>query len=431
MLSAAGPLCYALASASGGSHALFRLAGEGVPQLVTRMAGGLPAPWRPWRGYWQQDGAQLPCEILWCPGPRSFTGEDLAELTVPGSAACCTVVAEWLRESGAVEAVGGYFARRALANGRLRLDQAEALLALVHSRDEGAARRAIHLLRGGLGNEVAELRARLLHLRALVEAGLDFMEEEDVRAYDPAWLQAEVSAIAGACQRWRRGAQQLSGAPLVVLAGPANAGKSALFNALSGERALVSPEAGTTRDWLEAPWPCGGRQLRLIDTAGWLDAEALHGRDLDGAAIERGRALVAAASLVLWCSAPDAPLPATLPPIAAPSLRLATKADLGAADSAADLICSAHSGQGLEALGQRVAAAIDADPGLPPRQAQLLAQASGRLNHCAEAGLIRRGADDLLAAELRQAADCLGELLGVQTSDEILGAIFSQFCIGK
>ena len=202
------------------------------------------------------------CGVL---GPRTFTGEDLVELTVPGSRAVVDVVMNSLRQHGAEEAEPGYFTRRAFANGRMRLEQAEALLALVHAVDGAAAQRALSWLRGSLGAEVKELRAHLLHLRALCEAGLDFMEEDDVRAFEPAWMRQQVESIHAALIRWQRAAQSHSQIPLVVLAGPANAGKSALFNALTGGRALVSAQAGTTHpDWLDGTWQLPGRAVRLF-----------------------------------------------------------------------------------------------------------------------------------------------------------------------
>ena len=430
---ASAQLIMALASPAGGSHALLRLAGDGLRPLLETMQGAIPSPWTAWQGMWDFDGCAIPVRVLWCPGPRTFTGDDVCELTLPGSAAVIEVAMAALRGQGAEEAEPGYFTRRAFANGRMRLEQAEALLALVHAVDGAAAQRALSWLRGSLGTEVKELRAQLLHLRALCEAGLDFMEEDDVRAFEPSWMRGQVASIHAALVRWQRVAQSHSHIPLVVLAGPANAGKSALFNALTGGQALVSAQAGTTRDWLDGTWQLPGRAVRLLDTAGWLDLQDRQVPEgvaaIDDEAVVKGKTMIEAAAMVLWCSAPDAVLPDDLPATNAVECVVATKADLGNGDARADLVCSAESGDGLNNLSQRVLEVLGDDPGLPRRQQILLTRALERCQQILDAPVVPP--DELLAADLRQAAADLGELLGSQTPDEILGAIFSQFCIGK
>ncbi|TVR10939.1 MAG: hypothetical protein EA401_11820 [Planctomycetota bacterium] len=424
-----GVPCYACASAPGGARALLRVAGISRQTLEEWLGLSRIVPWRPFEGVWPlASGGGVPMRLLWCPGPRSFTGDDLCEITVPGSSALIEVVQEDLQQRGLEQAQPGYFARRALANGRLRLDQAEALLAVVHARDGSAARRAVALLRGGLGDEVAELRQRLLHQRALVEAGLDFMEEADVRAYEPAALQAELRDVAGCCRRWLRAAASQEHIPTVVLAGKANAGKSALFNVLTHGDALVSDTPGTTRDWLDGAWQLPQRGCRLVDTAGWLDAH-VGTTALDQQAIARGKALLHGAAVVLWCSAPDAPLPQELPDIPGPSLLVANKSDLGIPHhQAPDIAVSAKTGAGLEELAHIVDEYLAPVAGLPRRQHYLLQQAAEQCQVLSDRPL----PDDVcLAADLRSIADLLGELIGTVTSDEILGTIFGQFCIGK
>lgn len=429
MALAAQPPRYACASAPGGARALLRLAD--ISRMRLQEWSGLPAiaPWQAQEISWPLcSGGALPLRLLWCPGPRSFTGENLCELTLPGSLAAVQVLQEDLQARGAQQAEPGYFARRALANGRLRLDQAEALLAVVHAQDAPAARRAVALLRGGLGEEVAALRQRLLHQRALVEAGLDFMEEADVRAYQPEALQGELADIARSCRRWLRAAAAQDQIPSVVLAGSANAGKSALFNALTQGQALVSATAGTTRDWLDGIWQLPGRRCRLLDTAGWLDAQQ-DPQSLDQQAIDRGKELLHGAALVLWCSAPDAPLPSQLPEISAPSLLVASKCDLPqASDPRADLAVSAQSQEGLAQLAEMVAQQLQSVAGLPRRQYHLLQQAAAQSQALADHPLPD---DECLALDLRSIADILGDLIGVVSDDEVLGAIFGQFCIGK
>ncbi len=368
-----------------------------------------------------------PVRAAWLRGPRTATGHDTVELRIPGAPDLVAAALDHLRHAGAEPAAPGAFTRQALANGRLSLDQALAVLRLIHARDAGAAAEALERLTGALAKQLAPLRERLLHLRALVEAGLDFLDEHDVRAFDPVRLRAELAVARDAVARFRRTADEVAGVPRVLLVGPANAGKSALFAALTGATALISPIPGTTRDWLEADWIVGHHRVRLVDTAGWLDGAT----ELDAAGIAAGRAQLAGATLVLACSAPDARLPADLTNLPATTTRvIATKRDLGGIDPRAVLSVSATSGQHLEALATLVQQHLDGslgDTGADPRQERLLSDAYHHLARLAD----RLPADELLADDLRRIADLLGDLLGVTTSDEVLDAIFSQFCIGK
>lgn len=363
--------------------------------------------------------------VLWCGAPRSFTGEDLVEVLVPGSPAVVELVLATLLAAGAQAAEPGGFARRALATGRLTLDRAEALLALATAPDAAAATRAIARLRGALATELEPVRLRLIQLRAAVEAGLDFAAEEGVSSYDPQRLRGELLALRTVLAGWRCAASDLGNEPVVCLVGPANAGKSALFAALTGAPALISPVAGTTRDPLEATWELGGRSVRLIDTAGWLDAAS----GLEAQALAAGRDALAGAALILVCSAPDGRCPTLLPNECESSrtLVLATKADLGGVDERAVLAVSVRAGTGLAALTGLVTERLGGTASGEPRQQRLLSAADAAL-----APLLAHLPDDvLLADDLRRAAEALGELLGATTPDEVLEAIFSRFCIGK
>jgi tRNA modification GTPase len=317
----------------------------------------------------------------------------------------------------------GVFVRQALANGRLTLDRAEAILAVAQAGDAAAARQAITRLRGALADDVASVRQQVIDARALVEAGLDFIDEGDVRAYDPARLQAMLAEVRSVLARWRVTADAIEGEPVVCLVGPANAGKSALFNRLSDAHALVSPVAGTTRDWLDAPWDVGGRRVRLIDTAGWLDAP----RGLDAEGIAAGRRTIDGAALVLACSAPDAALP-MICDLPATAVVIATKADLTAApDARAVLAVSANDGTGLTQLIGLVSDRLTAVGAGEPRQQRLLAEVDALLARLT----FQLPDDELLADDLRRVGELLGDLLGVTTTDDVLNAIFSRFCIGK
>ncbi len=359
------------------------------------------------------------------PARRSSTGHDLVEITLPGAPALVAMALHTVQAAGAVLAPPGGFTRQALARGRLRLDQAEGLLALVHSHDAPAAARALTRLRGLMGEDVQQVRARLLDLRALVEAGLDFSDEADVRPWDEAALREECAALARRLSRWGAVVADRGGAPVVALCGAPNAGKSALFARLTGQPALISTVPGTTRDCLEAPWRPGGLACTLVDTAGWLSMAA----GPDALALAQGASRLAGATVVLACTAPDAPLPADWRqrlPATAVVLEVATKADLGVPVAAA-LAVSVQDGTGLEQLGAQVAAHLAevATPG--DRQGPLVAAAAAGLSALSAA----LPADELLAEDLRLAAARLGDLLGATTSDEVLAAIFSRFCIGK
>ncbi len=421
------PTIAACATPVGGHSAIIRLSGPAAGVIAARAGLSLPAPWQALSSAWALPAGDCPCRVLFAPGPRSFTGTDLVEITLPGAADLIAFALEALLAAGAQAAAAGAFTRQALANGRLGLDQAEAILALVQAPDAAAAAQALARLRGALGAELAQVRDELIGARALVEAGLDFVDEADVRAYDPPALRARCQAMHAVLARWRIAADALEARPTVVLVGPANAGKSALFNRLVGDAAspaLVSAQPGTTRDWLDGEWDAAGRSVRLVDTAGWLDGAA----SLDQQAIAAGAAALAGAALVLACSAPDArlsALPESLP--AERTLIIATKHDLGPADARAVHALSAATGAGIAQLAGLVAARLGGTAAGEPRQQRLLAAADELLIALTH----RLPPDELLADDLRRAGDLLGELLGATTTDDVLEAIFSRFCIGK
>lgn len=413
----------ACATATGGQHALIRLSGPRAFALAAAVGLPLAAPWTMAHGDWQLAGGRCPCRVLCAAGPRSFTGFDLVEITLPGSADVVALGITTLLNAGAEAAMPGAFTRQALANGRLTLDRAEAILAVAQASDATAARHAIDRLRGAVSDDLLAVRTRLIDARAVVEAGLDFAEEADVKSYDPARLRVLLSELRTVLARWRVAADTSDGDPIVCLVGPANAGKSALFNYLTGADALVSPIAGTTRDWLDAPWLVAGRRVRLIDTAGWLDSA----NGLDAVGIAAGQRTVASASVVLACSAPDARLPLDAP-LPSGAFVIATKADvISAPDPRAVLALSLTTGVGIDQLSGFVASRLSGIGAGEPRQQRLLADTDAVLARL----MARLPSDELLAEDLRRAGDLLGDVLGVTTTDDVLAAIFSRFCIGK
>ena len=418
----------ACATAVGGISALIRLSGPRAQHIAKHAGLTIPDGWQHMTQSWSLNQGVLPCSVMFFPAGRSYTGFDLVEIVIPGSADCVELVLHALVMQGAERAEAGGFTRQAFAQGRMDLDQAQAILSLAQAGDAQTAQRALGRLRGALAQELEPIRKELIQVRALVEAGLDFMDEEDVQAFDPDQLQQRCAAMVHTIERWRCAAHSLGDDPYVCLAGGANAGKSALFARLTGTAVLVSDQAGTTRDWLEGTWELpSGRRIRLIDTAGWLQQYV---SSLDTAAVGSGKDLLAHAAVILACSAPDAPLTDDWQQVIpnGPDVRvIATKADLGVEDDRASLAVSIESDVGLTALAGMVDRLLGERGGGDPRQQRLLTQCSEVL----EALRHDLPPDELLADELRLVCDYLTDLLGETASDDILNHIFSSFCIGK
>jgi tRNA modification GTPase len=386
------------------------------------------------------------------PAPHSYTGETVLELQGHGGP---VVLRELLvrcleagRRSGTRIAEPGEFTRRAFLNDRLDLAQAEAVADLIDAGSAAAARGAMRSLEGEFSRAAHDLARELTELRALTEATLDFPEEEIdfLRAADAAARLERVSAtLADMRQRARQGALLREGVQ-VVLAGAPNVGKSSLLNALAGEEAaIVTEHPGTTRDRIERRIEINGIGFNLVDTAGLR----LTDDPIEGIGIERTRAALARADLVLELLDDRAPRaqardPALEQGLAPGAIRLTVhnKIDLsGSAPGAHDgrLFLSARSGAGLdqlraelllaagwsaEASAETVFLARERHLQALARADTLLAQARG---HCA-AGTARL---ELLAEDLRLAAEALGSITGAVSSDDLLGQIFGRFCIGK
>lgn len=417
---------FALSSgAAPAAIAVIRISGPHSAEALRGLTGRVPPPRRavhaPVR---DADGALLDrALVLWLPGPNNATGEDTAELHCHGGRAVIAAVQAALGElPGLRAAQPGEFTRRAFANGRIDLAEAEGLADLLAAETELQRRSALAMASGAFSRQVEGWRDRLLVVSALLEAVLDFSDEDDVAL--PPNLEQRLAALRRELAEWlaRPRAEALREGFRVVIAGPPNAGKSTLFNALvESEAAIATPIAGTTRDLLTRPVAIAGLPFLFVDTAG-LRGET--GDAIEAIGIERARDAVDQADLVLWLGAEgEGP---------AGGWEIAAQADRTEGKRAPRHAVSALTGQGMDALrGDLVSAARAAMPApgeaaLNERQRRLLAEAEEML---AAAELL---SDPLLLAEhLRLARVAFDALIGRTTTEHMLDALFGRFCIGK
>jgi tRNA modification GTPase len=415
-----------------GGVAIVRLSGGRAIELAGEIViGELPPP-RSLQLRHLQNGEQALVAVM--PRPRSFTGDDTVELHVHAGVRNVGELLERLLDAGAEPAGPGDFTRRAFANGRLSLDQAEGIAAVIGARTQAALEQARRLVAGELGRAVGGVRERVSLLRVEIEAHLDFPEDVDARdearfAETIAALEREVETWLSGFERGRRARERAR----VVIAGPPNAGKSALFNALLGKRrALVSAEAGTTRDYVEAELAVGGRELSLIDTAGLRTSED----SIEVAGVELGREQIAGADVIVWVEGADQPVHPEPELGSAPVIHVENKCDLGRRRPGW-LGVSATTGAELEHLRERIAETLAIDGEQWIGLARHRDRASEALAALGEAKLELRGSKglELVAFTLAVAQRALGEITGHSglgpVGEEVLDAIFSRFCIGK
>lgn len=412
----------ACATMRGGETALLRLSGPRTRAVLDRAGLPAPPPWRAEPRAWRLGAGSTPCLVLFYPAGRSYTGEDSAEIALPGAADLTALACARLVAAGAEQAEPGAFTRRAVASGRMSALAAEALHALVGAPDARAAEQARGSLITALADALPQLRARLLELRAQIEAGLDF-PEEGISTAEEAAVRAAILELRALLARWRAPLQAQGEEPSVVLVGAPNAGKSALFVALTGAPALVSAVAGTTRDPLEGWCVIAGRRIRVVDTAGLLERPAT----IDAQAMRLGQRWAEHAGLILACAAPDAPLPASLQ-VDERTLVVATKADLGPVPRADVAVAvSTVAAPGIDALRRLLAQRLAGIAGTTPVLAARVAQAEAILARLQ----LALPAPELLAEDLRQLEQVVAVLTGAVADEELLTAIFSRFCIGK
>lgn len=364
--------------------------------------------------------------------PRSYTGEDVGEIHAHGGAANLRRIVRAAVAAGARLAEPGEFTRRAFASGKLDLTEVEAVVDVIEAGSQRALRVAQAQLGGELGRRVRALRGRAVALLAELEASIDF-PDEDLELGGAAGVAAQLHALAeevGALAATHAWGRVLRDGIAVALVGEVNAGKSSLFNRLVGEeRAIVTPEPGTTRDFVEARVVWDGVPVTLIDTAG-TRAEAGSAAERRGIELSARRAAAADVRVVVH-EAPRAP--ARAPDGAA--LHVVSKGDLGVGPTEL-VVTSAATGAGLDALRSAVLARVDAQPGdgdegavvTSERQQALLGEARSALARSADA--VAAGAE-LAAVDARAAAEALAQILGERVGEDVLDALFARFCIGK
>ena len=419
--------------------AIVRLSGSQARFTLESLAGKLPAPRLATRVL-LRDAAGEPIDdavVLWFPGPASSTGEDVAELHVHGGrAVLSTLFANLSAHPGLRPAEPGEFTRRAFENGKVGLTEGGGLDDLIRADTDRQRRQALRQFKGLLGDKARDWRRQIIEASALIEAGIDFADEGDIpdELMAPALarikvLLAEIETVLASQSRGERLRDGLT----VVIAGPPNVGKSTLMNQLARrEVAIVSPYAGTTRDFIEVQLDLDGYPVTVIDTAGIRDTDD----PVEQEGVRRARTRASDADLVLWLT--EGELSGMGHQGEAPVWTIRNKIDLaGGADDARPISpifrISAKQGDGIPTLiTALVSFASDyfGEAGLITRERQrsLLDEVAAALRR--SIGTVRLG-EELAAEELRVAAFALGKLLGRVDVEDLLDVIFREFCIGK
>jgi len=427
----------AIATASGGGIGVIRLSGPDAITIAEAHFRELPPciePRRAYHGWWHDQAGRALDEglLLVMTAPNSYTGDDVVEVQLHGGALGLQRALEVCVHAGARLAEPGEFTRRAFLNGRLDLTRAEAIADLVDARTDRALEAARSHLRGELEDAVLDLREGVLGLRARLEVTIDFVEE-DVPVIAPEALMEEAREIAGALQAladtfqegrlWRQGAR-------VVLAGPPNAGKSSLFNALCGhDRAIVTETPGTTRDTLEATVDMLGVPVVLVDTAGLRETND----PIEAEGVHRAERAAEEADLIVSLLESSAS-PASSDPRA---LLVMSKADLNPTVPQGVVSVSALSGEGLSALVHTIIERLGgrAEGGgrlvITRRRHHAALVEAARCLHAAAEGLSQDMPPELVAVDVLEATDALAAIVGLTTIEDVLDRLFGSFCIGK
>jgi tRNA modification GTPase len=424
--------------------AVVRISGPQARSGLETLARKLPEPRRAALRRLRKPASQAVLDdalVLWLPGPNTETGEDMVELHLHGGrAVVAAVLAELGKVAGLRPAEPGEFTRRAFENGRLDLTAVEGLADLIFAETEAQRAQAMRQFQGLLGGRAETWRARLIEALALVEARIDFSDQDvpdDLVAPALRIARELHDEIADTLRDERRG-ERLRDGLVVAIAGPPNAGKSSLLNAIAKrEVAIVSPYAGTTRDVIEVHLDLQGFPVLLLDTAGIRESDD----PVEQEGVRRARARAASADLVLWVTDATAPDSAR-PDIDRSRWFIRNKIDLvgvksrpvgpPADEGGRSFEISAISGAGVDtviAALAEFAETLFAEPAIVTRDRHrsVLREAMDAL----ERALAEQGRDDIVAEELRLAARALGRMTGRVDVEDVLDVIFRDFCIGK
>lgn len=411
--------------------AVIRLSGPKVRDALITMAGGVPSPRQL---SLRRIGAEQILDqglVAFFPAPNSFTGEDCAELQVHGSPAGVKAILAQLGKLGLRLAEAGEFTRRAFENGKLDLVEIEGLGDLLSAETEKQRQQALARFDGRLTEKIAQWRENLLDLRAEIEARLDFSDEGDVSEDLPGHWQDQFHALEASIQSSLASLESgriVREGIRVALAGAPNAGKSSLINALAhSDLAIVSDEAGTTRDVREVPLDINGQLFILLDLAGLRESDS----KAEAEGVRRAHQAIESADIVLWLSAPDV-TDIAMPSVSGKLLHIGTKADLGP-HTGVDISISVHSPDGMAALRRRLAALGEditgGELGLVSHERDRLALGAALAALAETRGAL--GDWELAAESLRRASTALERLIGRIDAERVLDRLFSTFCIGK
>jgi tRNA modification GTPase len=441
-------ICAIATPPGAGGIGIVRVSGPAVRAICTALTGAVPEPRQATLAPFRAAGGEIIDSgiVLYFPGPHSFTGEDVLELQGHGGRQVLGRLLQRVRELGGRDAAPGEFSRRAFLNDKLDLVQAEAIADLIASETDAAARAAQRSLQGEFSRRIHELVETLTALRVFVEAAIDFPDEEiDFLAESDVLERCDdaVQRLDGVLADARQGRLLRDGIVLAIIGQP-NAGKSSLLNALAGaDRAIVTEIPGTTRDVLREQIDLDGVPVHIADTAGIRDT-----RDrIEAEGVRRARQALAEADVALLVedvTRPESDHAALRRemPAGVHCIRVRNKIDLlpaGAGDPAVAgerVALSARTGQGIEVLRGMIREAVGAGEhaegtfSARQRHVDALLRARSHLER-GRSEMAASGSGELLAEELRLAQDALGEITGEVLPDDLLGRIFSSFCIGK